>query len=207
MSRPPFARACVLAFAVAATPVLAGCGFTPVYGPELKNSGSVSIPEIQGRTGHFLRQELVRTVGQGVPGVVGSTELEIHLTESLGGVSFTPDQAASRSDYIGKATWTLRNAEGKTIARGATQQAASFNVSNLPYADISAQTAAQQRVADLLARSIRDQLLISAGKPLQAQTRTAADEQPDSKLLPTIQGVTTTRVSPVNPVDEPPFKQ
>ncbi|MEP7210762.1 MAG: LPS assembly lipoprotein LptE [Alphaproteobacteria bacterium] len=198
----PFA----LALAVIA-PALSGCGFTPVYGPELKNSGSVSIPEIEGRTGHFLRQELVRTVGRGVPGVTGSTELEIKLVESIGGVSFAPDQAASRSDYIGKATWTLRDPEGKQLAGGIAKETASFNVANLPYADISAQTAAQQRLADLLARSIRDQLLVAAGKPLKATT-VRANEQPDSsKLTPQIRGVTVQPVSPVDPVDAPPFKQ
>jgi LPS-assembly lipoprotein len=195
--------ALVLALPAAA---LSGCGFTPVYGPELKNSGSVAIPEIEGRTGHFLRQALVRTVGQGVPGIAGSSELEIKLTESLGGVSFTPDQAASRSDYIGQAVWTLRNTDGSTIATGVARDTASVNVANLAYADISAQSAAQQRLADLLARSIRNQLLIAARNP-QAVAKVATPIEPESKITPQVRGVTVQPVSPVNPVDSPPFKQ
>jgi LPS-assembly lipoprotein len=200
-------RALTLALALA-LPVaaLSGCGFTPVYGPELKNSGSVSIPEIQGRTGHFLRQELVRTVGQGVPGVTGSSELEIKLSESIGGVSFAPDQAASRSDYIGQAVWTLRKPDGSTLASGVAKETASFNVANLAYADISAQSAAQQRLADLLARSIRNQLFVAAGQPQMVKAATPSTE-PESKLTPQIRGVTTTTVTPVDPVDAPPFKQ
>lgn len=200
-------RALSLALALAVVaPALSGCGFTPVYGPELKNSGAVSIPEIEGRTGHFLRQELVRTVGRGVPGVAGSSELEIKLKESIGGVSFAPDQAASRSDYNGSATWTLRKSDGSTIARGVAKETASFNVANLAYADISAQSAAQQRLADLLARSIRDQLLVAAGKPLTAEV--ASPDEPKSDIpTQSIGGVTDTPVSPVDPVSAPPFKQ
>lgn len=185
---------------------LSACGFTPVYGPALKDSGVISIPEIEGRTGHFLRQELVRTVGRGVPGVVGPAELEIRLSESIGGVSFAPDQAASRSDYIGQASWTLRKADGATIARGSAREAASFNVANLAYADISAQTAAQQRLADLLARTIRDQLLVSAGK-----SQAAGASTPQTPIAPNtnqpVRGVTVTPVSPIDPVAAPPFKQ
>jgi LPS-assembly lipoprotein len=204
MIRAPLAKVGVLALALAAASALSGCGFTPVYGPELQNSGAVSIPEIEGRTGHFLRQELVRTVGRGVPGVVGQTEHEIKHKESIGGVSYAPDEAASRSDYNGSATWTLRNSDGKVIARGVSKETASFNVANLAYADISAQTAAQQRLADLLARSIRDQLLVSAGKPLTAEIV----EEPKSDLpAQSIRGVTDTQVSPVDPVTAPPFKQ
>ncbi len=69
-------RAVLLSALLAA---LGGCGFTPVYGPELANSGAISIPEIRGRTGHFLRQELLRTVGQGVPGIKGAGELDVQL--------------------------------------------------------------------------------------------------------------------------------
>ena len=196
----------VASFALALA-ALSGCGFTPVYGPELKNSGSVAIPEIQGRTGHFLRQELVRTVGRGVPGIAGSSELDIKLAESIGGVSFAPDQAASRSDYIGRATWTLRKGDGTPIAAGLASETASFNVANLAYADISAQTAAQQRLADLLARSIRNQLLVAAGKTQTAKVVTP-DEEPKSNLpAQSIRGVTVTPVSPVDPVAAPPFKQ
>ncbi len=197
-------KAAALALALAA---LSACGFTPVYGPELKNSGTVAIPEIEGRTGHFLRQELVRTVGRGLPGISGPSELDIKLGESIGGVSFAPDQAASRSDYIGRATWTLRQGDGTTIATGVASETASFNVANLAFADISAQSAAQQRLADLLARSIRNQLLIAAGKPQTARSVKPVEEPKSDLPAQSIRGVTVTPVSPVDPVTAPPFKQ
>jgi LPS-assembly lipoprotein len=149
---------------------LAACGFTPVYGtgPALANAGPVSIPEIPGRTGHFLRQELVRTIGRGVPGVTGSAQLEITLNQGIERLAFAPDEAASRSDYVGTATWRLRGSSGVLLASGGVTERASFNFADAPYADLAAQTAAQERLGSLLGRSIREQILVEAGKPRDA---------------------------------------
>src|SRR6185295_15763511 len=98
-------RALLIALAVLP---LSACGFTPVYGtgPMMANAGPINVLEIEGRTGHFLRQELVRTIGRGVPGVKGSAQLEVDLKQTIERLAFAPDQAASRSDYVGTATWT-----------------------------------------------------------------------------------------------------
>lgn len=164
-------RALILGLALAP---LSACGFSPVYGtgPAAANSGPISIPEIPGRTGHFLRQELARTLGRGVPGVVGSAQLEVTLNQSIERLAFAPDQAASRSDYVGAASWRLRGANGLLLASGGVTERASFNFANSPYADLAAQTAAQERLASLLARSIREQVLIEAGKPRSADAST-----------------------------------
>lgn len=153
--------------ALALVSLLAACGFAPVYAPGGAaggGSGPIRIAEIDGRTGHFLRQELVRTIGQGVPGVTGQAELDVELVESIVRLGFAPDQAASRSDYIGTAQWTLRGADGLLIANGDVREAASFNFADAAYADIAAQTAAKERVATMLARSIRDQVIFAAVK-------------------------------------------
>jgi LPS-assembly lipoprotein len=143
---------------------LAACGFTPVYGSGGPGNGPIAVDEIEGRTGHFLRQELVRTVGRGVPGVVGDARLEIDLTERISRLAFAPDQAASRSDYLVAATFTLYGPNGDKLVVGAANEAASFNFADAAYADVAAQTAAQDRVASLLARTIHDKLVILAGK-------------------------------------------
>src|SRR5690242_10294879 len=136
---------------------LAACGFTPVYGSasEVANAGPVTIAEIrtEGRAGHFLRQELVRTIGPGIPGVNGETTLEVKLTLAVERLAFTPDQAASRSDYVGTASWILRNASGAVVQTGNTTERASFNFADSAYADVAAQAAAQERLATLVARA------------------------------------------------------
>lgn len=156
-------KAALLALALAP---LAACGFTPVYGGQgaaFQNAGPIGIPEIPGRTGHYLRNELVRELGQGVPGFP-SGNLEIDLTQGIERLAFAPDQAASRSDYIGTARWQMKTAAGIVLASGQVSERASFNFADAAYADLAAQTAAQGRLATLLARSIRAEVIIAAGR-------------------------------------------
>jgi LPS-assembly lipoprotein len=160
---------------------LTACGLTPVYGGQGESyatSGPIQISEIRatassgassGRTGHFLRQELVRTVGQGVPGFASGT-LDVDLRQSIERLAFAQDQAASRSDYVGTATWTMRAASGAILGRGSVEERASFNFADAAYADMAAQTGAQERLATLLARSIRADLIIAGGKKVDPKT-------------------------------------
>ncbi len=162
---------------------LAACGFTPVYGGQtgaaFANSGPISINEIvafssrggssPGRTGHFLRQELVRTVGQGVPGFTAGN-LDVKLDQQIRRLAFAPDQAASRSDYTGEAVWTLYGADGSILGTGTVQERASFNFGDAAYGDLAAQTAAQERLATLLARAIRSQMILAGGKVVDPKT-------------------------------------
>ncbi|MBK8840071.1 MAG: hypothetical protein IPO30_15570 [Hyphomonadaceae bacterium] len=162
-------RAALLALAMVS---LAACGFTPVYGggqgAAFQNSGPITIAEIPGRTGHYLRNELARTIGRGVPGVPAAN-LDISLSQGVERLAFAPDQAASRSDYIGSATWTLKAPNGAVLATGVVSERASFNFADAAYADLAAQTAAQERLAELLARSIRSDVLIAAGRQTPAK--------------------------------------
>jgi hypothetical protein len=172
-------RAALLALVVLP---LSACGFSPVYGggqgATFANAGPITVNEIRaiategqasGRTGHFLRQELVRSVGQGVPGF-STGALDVALTHGIERLAFAPDQAASRSDYVGNATWTLRGANGAILGRGTVRERASFNFADAAYADLAAQTAAQERLATLLARSIRAEMIMAAGKTVDPKT-------------------------------------
>ena len=116
--------------------LLAACGFTPVYGggqgAAFQNSGPITIAEIPGRTGHYLRNELARTIGHGVPGIAAGN-LEISLSQGVERLAFAPDQAASRSDYVGSATWTLKAPNGTVLATGDVRERASFNFADAAY--------------------------------------------------------------------------
>lgn len=143
------------------------CGFQPAYAPSSYSGGSISIPAIDGRTGHYLRQELVRSIGNGVPGI-DSGRLDISVSEGIENLNFQPDQAASRSDYVATSSWVLYGPDGQAVASGGSREAASFNFANAAFADISAQTAAQERVAILMARSVRQQILQQLGSAKNA---------------------------------------
>lgn len=160
-------RTCLLALATLSA---SACGFQPAYAPSNYAGGQIAIPKIDGRTGHQLRQELVRSIGHGVPGLA-SGRLEISVTEGINNLNFEPDQAASRSDYVATSQWRLFNSDGQVVASGGSREAASFNFANVAFADLSAQSAAQERVAILMARSIRQQILQQVGS-----TETAAGQ-------------------------------
>lgn len=164
---------------------LTACNFTPVYGGQgeaFQSTGPVTINEIPGRTGHYLRNELVRTVGQGVPGFPQGS-LEITLGQGIERLAFAPDQAASRSDYVGNASWTFRGPTGVVLASGQVSERASFNFADAAYADMAAQTAAQERLAGLLARSIRNELIVSAGR--QKNPTAAPPAKPPKPIVST----------------------
>jgi LPS-assembly lipoprotein len=184
---------------------LTACGFSPVYGGgpggSFASSGPIQVSEIRaiassgaapGRTGHFLRQELVRSIGQGVPGF-SSGVLDVSLRQGIERLAFAPDQAASRSDYVGSATWTLRGADGGILGTGSVQERASFNFANAAYADLAAQTAAQERLATLLARSIRAEMIMAAGKPVNPKTGRPIEEQPATPPAPAAAPATGTQ--------------
>ncbi len=105
----------------------------------------------------------MRTVGQGVPGFASGT-LDVQLEQEIRRLAFAPDQAASRSDYVGNASWTLRAVNGTVLGSGQVSERASFNFADAAYADLAAQTAAQERLASLLARSIRAEMIVAAGR-------------------------------------------
>ena len=194
-------RAALIALAILP---FAACGFSPVYGGAqggtYANSGPIQINEIKasttagaasGRTGHFLRQELVRSVGQGVPGFAAGT-LDVDLRHRIERLAFAPDQAASRSDYVGNATWTLRGADGGILGTGTVQERASFNFADAAYADLAAQTAAQERLATLLARAIRAEMIMAAGKRVDPKTgKPPAEASPAQPTLPAASQPTT----------------
>ena len=98
-----------------------------------------------------------------MPGI-SSANLEVDLSQGIERLAFAPDQAASRSDYVGSASWTLKAPSGLVLATGRVSERASFNFADAAYADLAAQTAAQERLAGLLARSIRADILIAAGR-------------------------------------------
>ena len=79
-------------------------------------------------------------------------------------------QAASRSDYVGSAAWTVRGAGGAILGAGSVEERASFNFADAAYSDLAAQTAAQERLATLLARSIRAEMIMAAGKTVDPKT-------------------------------------
>ena len=144
-------------FAVMVMGGLAACGFQPVHSPagQSLSAGSVSIPEIPGRSGHSLRKAMLAELASGLPGVDGAT-LTITLNERLTRIPIRPDEAAARSDVIATGRYVLDT--GEDAISGEVRTETSFNVPTGAFGDIASQTDASERAMLQLARLIADDL-------------------------------------------------
>lgn len=133
---------------------LAGCGFQPVYGPELRASGgsAVAISEIPGRTGHALRRALVQETANGLAAGAEGAVLTVSLDESIQRLGFRPDGAAFRASYRVQGAYVLEMPDAAISGRESSE--VFFSVPDATFGDIAAQADAGERAAGLLARRI-----------------------------------------------------
>ena len=137
--------------------LLAGCGFTPVHAgaSTYTPSSNITIPEIEGRAGHALRKAVVEELAAGLPGVDTAT-LRITLTERLNRLPIRVDATAARTDInvTGRYVFDI----GDDALTGTQTAQSSFNVPISVFGDITAQQAATDRVMNVLAQRIVDDL-------------------------------------------------
>lgn len=143
------------AVALALTMTLSACGFQPLYAGSA-GSGPIVVEEIEGRTGHALRKALIQELGPGLPGLEGGATLTVILDDSLRRLALRPDEAASRTDVIGEAEYVLAMAD--TAISGEVRAETAYNVPDAPFADITAQIDAGERVMTILARRLVDDM-------------------------------------------------
>lgn len=152
-----------------ATPVLAGCGFTPLYAQPGVSPGLSSIETIapQGRAGYLLRQSLddllVRDVGK-----PPAYRLQIDLRETRVPRGQRVDEAASRYELTLVAEWKLIvPATGAVAKQGVADAEVTFDRADQPYASIAGHQDAEERAAAELARKIQLQLAdwMARGQP------------------------------------------
>ncbi|MEM0985702.1 MAG: LPS assembly lipoprotein LptE [Pseudomonadota bacterium] len=129
------------------------CGFEPVYRGDLAStSGTVTVPTINGRTGHLLRKSLLEETRIGLPGIEDKATLEVELKESINRLAFRADGAAARSSVRLTARYSVFH-DGEPI-RGGADSEIYFFVPNPVFGDISAQNNASRQAAEDLARRI-----------------------------------------------------
>lgn len=142
------------------TPVLAGCGFTPLYAQPGVSPGLSSIETVapQGRAGYLLRQSLddllVRDVGK-----PPTYRLQIDLRETRVPRGQRVDEAASRYELTLVADWKLVSvATGAVAKAGIADTEVTFDRADQPYASIAGHQDAEERATAELARKIQLQL-------------------------------------------------
>ncbi len=152
------------------------CGFQPVHseGPYIAgSSGSISIPEIEGRQGHMLRRALLDQLAPGLPGVESGV-LTATLGESINRLTTRRDGSASRTSIRANAQYTLTY--GKVSLTGKQSVETNFNVTPSAFGDVAAQTAARDRLMLSLAEKILNDLKIQLIREQEQSKDTEAEE-------------------------------
>ncbi len=142
---------------------LAGCGFTPVYGPGGAAEGlhgQVAIDPPRDAEGFTFVQALRRRLGEGdAPRYRLSAELT--LDERQMGV--TRGQVITRYQVIGSARYRLTDSETDArLTSGTVESFASYSATGTTFATRAARRDARERLMTILADQVVDRLLATA---------------------------------------------
>jgi LPS-assembly lipoprotein len=152
-------RLTVLA-ATALAPILAGCGFTPLYATPGVSTGlsAVSVEAGKGRVAYLLRQDLDDALAHDMSRPAAwRLNLDILQTRTPRGLSI--NDVAERYDVALTVKYTLTAVGASTVAyAGEVNTSVSYDAADAPYAGIAARQDAQERAASDAARRIQIQL-------------------------------------------------
>jgi LPS-assembly lipoprotein len=140
--------------------LLAGCGFTPLYG-DTGASGSLSritVTTQDDRIGYRLREQLEDTLGRD-RATAPLYRLETTVEQSRRPLGRRIDDTATRYQLTVRGTWTLTPTSGGTPRTGNQTVTTTYAAADQPYAAIAAQQDGEDRAAAELARMIRLDLM------------------------------------------------
>jgi LPS-assembly lipoprotein len=149
------------AIGVAALMGLAGCGFSPAYGPGGAAEGlrdAVTVTAGETVLDYRLRVAIEERFGTG-----SAYALEVVTRSDEVQAAVTPEGTISRFNVTGEADWVLRDAAGVELARGTVRGFTSYLTTGSTVATQAAQRDAEARLAVVLAEQIVARLVIAAG--------------------------------------------
>ena len=146
--------------AALALPLLAGCGFTPLYAAPGVTPGlsSVQVVTPEGRTGHLLSEDLQDDLAADV-GKPPLYRLALDVDETRYARGLTTERLATWYELSVHVRYSLIEiSSGRTLTAGIMPINVSYNAANDPYAGIVAQQDGQKRAASEAAQRIRIKL-------------------------------------------------
>ena len=150
-------RPLLVALAAFGTLLLAGCGFTPLYGtPGLSPSlASIEVVAPETRTGHLLREELDDALARD-RGRTPAYTLELKVNEERYARGLRIDDVATRYEVALNVDYILRDAGSRRqLTTGTAQVAVTYDSADPPYAGVVANQDGQERAAAQAADRIR----------------------------------------------------
>ncbi len=150
-------------FLTTAAVSLAGCGFTPVYGPQgsasrLQNSVMVDTPK--DRPAYLLTTELEDRLGRAGNARYGLS-YAIDLEESP--IAISANNVTTRYNLLGEITYALRDlGTGEVLTSGKVENFTSYSASGTTVATQAAERDAQTRLMTILADQITTRLIAAS---------------------------------------------
>lgn len=142
---------------------LAGCGFTPAYGPKggaMALQNRILVDEPNSRDSYALVRQLEHRLGRTNAPRFG---LSVSLGTSEEGLAYTQDATITRYDVVGKATFALRDLEtGRVLTTGSVDSFTGYSTTGSTVATLAAEKDASERLMILLADKITSRLLAAA---------------------------------------------
>ncbi len=148
---------------LAAAPLLlAGCGFTPIYGDgSAANAmfGQVEIGPLDGQTGFDMRERLEMRLGLAT---APAFLLAIDLNITRKGLAITPDGSITRYNLKGIANFTVSRTGGTEVYKDKVEAFTAYNATGSAYATRVAARDAHRRLVVTLADKIVTRMAIAA---------------------------------------------
>ena len=144
-------------FLFALLPLLAGCGFHPLYGdsklqPQLS---TIFVEPVAERDGYELRNTLINLLGANGQSGGKAYRLKLILNESNQGVALQNDATITRYNDTLTVSYVLSDAKGADVTHGTQTSLSSYNVVASPYSTLSAQQDSDKRAVQDIAERIR----------------------------------------------------
>ena len=169
MERGP-TRRLLLAGAMLA-PVLAACGFRPVYGggsatsrgPAVDGLAAITVGLIPERSGQLLRLALQQRFERNGVGVAHRYDLQVSFGIGGEAIAIQQDNSVTRLRYVGTAAYTLlaQDPLRTTLTSGTARVVDGLNVINEQYFAMDLESeAVQRRIAEAVADQIAMRLAV-----------------------------------------------
>ncbi|MDR9394031.1 LPS assembly lipoprotein LptE [Roseovarius sp. SYSU LYC5161] len=146
---------------------LAGCGFTPAYGPGgsaavLRNAVRVDAPD--SRDGFQLTRALETRLGRAADARYG---LSYSIRTTADPIAISANNVTLRYNLLGNVTYALRDLDdGAVVTSGKAESFTSYSASGSTVATQSAERDARARLMTILAEQIVTRLIAAApGRP------------------------------------------
>lgn len=141
--------------------VVAGCGFTPLYGDGIgANLSRIAVTTQDDRLGYRVREQLEDALGRDL-GQAPLWRLETAVEQSRRPLGRRTDDTATRYELTVIGRWTLTPVDGGLPLSGVETVTTTYAAADQPYAAIAAQQDGEERAAAELARQIRLELLLA----------------------------------------------